>query len=240
MNTELNDEQNKAMLPFVHKVGSYADFPKMYGCSYDGCDATFATLANKKRHEKTHAGDRPYACDYGCGKAFSRKYDMKVHLRVHTKEKPYSCSVESCSKRFSRNSSLREHERSIHHLNQARRRSCSSSDESDSSPAHLFSLSGNSYSNPSLIKRDHSDNNGEFAPPRHSSLEITDPITKSQIATLVHKYQEAKRGSGSFSIDEVLSPIKSELPDPPGLAWANEQTHEETTWALPITNQIIL
>src|SRR6185312_2693197 len=44
-------------------------------------------------------------------------YDMTVHWRVHTKEKPYKCDY--CERRFTRSSSLREHERNIHGLARA-------------------------------------------------------------------------------------------------------------------------
>jgi uncharacterized Zn-finger protein len=235
---EIPDDPNKSLQSFS---------PKMYECSYDGCDASFASLANKKRHEKNHCGDRPYACEFGCGKSFSRKYDMKVHLRVHTKEKPYQCTIDSCGKRFSRNSSLREHERSIHHINQSRRRS-TSSDDSDYSPS--FSLAG-SYSNPSLCKREFLDKIPQFAR-RSNSIEVTDPATKAEIASLVQRYQDARTRSASFSLDQILTPSTSKMiSDPPAIEPSTEYStreycmeHEETAsctpWVLPLTNQLIL
>jgi len=90
----------------------------LFACKYSGCNGIFTTLANMKRHEKLHSGEKPYSCSFeNCGKSFARKYDMKVHLRTHTKEKPYQCSLNGCSTRFSRISSLREHERNIHGVN---------------------------------------------------------------------------------------------------------------------------
>lgn len=86
-----------------------------FACQYPGCNGLFTTLANMKRHEKLHSGEKPYICKFeGCEKNFARKYDLKVHTRTHTKEKPYICQYVGCGKRFSRSSSLREHERNLH------------------------------------------------------------------------------------------------------------------------------
>jgi len=87
----------------------------LYYCKHGGCDRGFTTLANMKRHEKLHSGEKPYICTHeACNKSFARKYDLKVHSRTHTKEKPYQCALLGCGKRFSRVSSMREHERNIH------------------------------------------------------------------------------------------------------------------------------
>lgn len=89
----------------------------LYCCNFPGCEGSFTTQANRKRHERLHCGDKPFKCDFeACNKCFARKYDLKVHMRTHTKEKPYDCTVTGCNKKFSRNSSLREHERNIHHF----------------------------------------------------------------------------------------------------------------------------
>jgi len=89
----------------------------VYHCKYQGCDRNFTTLANMKRHEKLHSGEKPFTCTHdACHKSFARKYDLKVHSRTHTKEKPYQCALSGCGKRFSRVSSMREHERNIHGL----------------------------------------------------------------------------------------------------------------------------
>eukprot|EP01119_Soliformovum_irregulare_P022491 TRINITY_DN7707_c0_g1_i1.p1 TRINITY_DN7707_c0_g1~~TRINITY_DN7707_c0_g1_i1.p1 ORF type:complete len:196 (+),score=25.91 TRINITY_DN7707_c0_g1_i1:277-864(+) len=91
-------------------------------CDHEGCDKTFMTQANKRRHERLHSGDKPHFCpEVGCGRNFARKYDLKVHMRIHTKEKPYGCTFEGCGKLFGRSSSLREHERNIHNVYQSRR-----------------------------------------------------------------------------------------------------------------------
>jgi len=87
----------------------------IFQCRQPGCSSSFSTMANMKRHEKLHSGEKPFICPAeNCAKKFARKYDMKIHMRIHTKEKPYLCNI--CDKRFSRISSLREHERNLHQL----------------------------------------------------------------------------------------------------------------------------
>jgi hypothetical protein len=103
-------------------MNTVIDFPvenaalkKEMKCSFPDCDSSFSSAANLKRHEKLHTGEKPFVCPAeGCDKKFARKYDMKVHSRIHTKEKPYVCNI--CNKRFSRISSLREHERNLHQV----------------------------------------------------------------------------------------------------------------------------
>jgi len=93
----------------------------LYSCTCQGCDTVFTTMANRRRHERLHLGEKPFVCDHPeCPKRFARKYDLKVHIRTHTKEKPYICGANDCGRKFSRNSSLREHERNVHHLPSAK------------------------------------------------------------------------------------------------------------------------
>jgi len=93
----------------------------IFQCRHSGCTSSFSTMANMKRHEKLHTGEKPFICPAeSCGKKFARKYDMKIHMRIHTKEKPYVCNI--CDKRFSRISSLREHERNLHQVDNSTKR----------------------------------------------------------------------------------------------------------------------
>ena len=84
-----------------------------YMCKH--CLNTFSLRCNLRRHERLHAGLKPYSCDI-CNKSFARSTDLKIHMARHTiggKSVPsFTCS--RCPKTFSGLSSLRWHMYKIH------------------------------------------------------------------------------------------------------------------------------
>ena len=78
-----------------------------YMCRH--CLNTFSLRCNLRRHERLHAGLKPYSCDV-CSKSFARSTDLKIHLARHTigtAASPLTCS--RCPKTFTGLSSLRWH-----------------------------------------------------------------------------------------------------------------------------------
>ncbi|POI30000.1 hypothetical protein CIB84_006250 [Bambusicola thoracicus] len=61
-------------------------------------------------HERSHTGDRPYACCFpSCGKTFATAYGQKTHMKIHTSGKPFKCPEDSCSKAFRASGDLQKH-----------------------------------------------------------------------------------------------------------------------------------
>jgi len=161
----------------------------MYTCTFPGCESSFSSSVNRRRHERLHSGSKPFKCEYkDCDKSFARKYDMKVHLRVHTKEKPYTCDLDGCGRRFSRNSSLREHERNIHHVSNSSRQRVRPRYWSD-----MTKPTEREEPEPQLI-------------PIKEEREETEqsPVEKAAIKNLVQKFHIAQQQCNAVSIHDII------------------------------------
>ncbi|XP_037525819.1 zinc finger protein 2-like [Rhipicephalus sanguineus] len=100
-------------------------------CSY--CPYTSYNKTNITRHEWTHTGECPFACDI-CQKAFRRADGLKAHMRTHAAEKPFECS--ECSQRFYGSPNLRRHKK-LAHSEDARKHACPYCDKTYSQKVNL-------------------------------------------------------------------------------------------------------
>ena len=63
------------------------------------CPRMFTNKSEIAPHERTHTGEKPYACSM-CPRMFSKNCHVAPHERTHTGEKPYACSM--CPRMFDR------------------------------------------------------------------------------------------------------------------------------------------
>lgn len=90
----------------------------MHHCPYSGCESKiFWDKFNLWSHIWTHVSsslniktnERPYTCPE-CDKAFMTAAHLKYHLDSHAGTKPYACDYPQCSKKYTWNCWLREHQ----------------------------------------------------------------------------------------------------------------------------------
>lgn len=84
---------------------------KPFSCDVAGCDKSFYTMFEIKRHKKYHDNTRDFACPH-CSKSFHEANHLKVHVRMHTGERPYICP--HCSKGFVTRTRCKQHIKLIH------------------------------------------------------------------------------------------------------------------------------
>ncbi|KAM9774377.1 zinc finger protein 271-like isoform X1 [Syngnathus typhle] len=81
-------------------------------CNANGCNKTFLTATEQKKHFLTHhSTERPFKCDT-CGKGFISVGLRNAHARLHSGQKPFVCDI--CIKAFSRRHTLNRHKKLVH------------------------------------------------------------------------------------------------------------------------------
>jgi hypothetical protein len=79
-------------------------------CQY-GCGKLFRYATARRIHERSHTGERPFACTWpNCNKAFTARNMLTKHVKIHA-DQPMSCPFPPCTKTFSALSSLKRHTR---------------------------------------------------------------------------------------------------------------------------------
>uniref|UniRef100_A0A182FKB6 Uncharacterized protein n=1 Tax=Anopheles albimanus TaxID=7167 RepID=A0A182FKB6_ANOAL len=81
-------------------------------CDFPGCELTYTTVANMRKHRKSHDPNymapqpQQYICEQ-CGKSYTTAGALKAHTYSHTGDRPFACTL--CEKKFVNSNKLRIH-----------------------------------------------------------------------------------------------------------------------------------
>jgi general transcription factor IIIA len=101
--------------PIVRNGSVVAGSSKHYACPFPGCPKAYTKPSRLAEHDRTHTGDRPFACAT-CSKSYLREAHLQAHARSHlpASERPFACGEDECEKRFWTTQHLRVHEETVH------------------------------------------------------------------------------------------------------------------------------
>jgi len=80
-----------------------------FNCEYKGCEKSYSTKYNLKRHiECVHDCIKRFQCEI-CSKFLSSKQNLQEHIFTHGQDKLFNCTESGCSQTFRQRSQLSNH-----------------------------------------------------------------------------------------------------------------------------------
>ncbi|XP_072036825.1 uncharacterized protein [Amphiura filiformis] len=97
----------KMMFPNIRDRAFHIRTHVSFKCEYEGCERTYITQTEMRRHQKTHTAEKVVPCPLCSKKFISLRYVTK-HMKIH-KEKTHPC--DECDKSFKTQEALDKHKR---------------------------------------------------------------------------------------------------------------------------------
>eukprot|EP00088_Acartia_fossae_P031919 TRINITY_DN32700_c0_g1_i2.p1 TRINITY_DN32700_c0_g1~~TRINITY_DN32700_c0_g1_i2.p1 ORF type:complete len:207 (+),score=46.16 TRINITY_DN32700_c0_g1_i2:126-746(+) len=85
-----------------------------YACDFPGCSSRFSRPGRLAIHQRTHTGEKPFACP-DCDKSYNKKHHLQSHiLRNHNSGPSITFLCDLCDKQFVNKDTLRVHKKRAH------------------------------------------------------------------------------------------------------------------------------